>query len=189
MPKINPALSAAILQMPKDKKDKLLLRLIAKDALLIKQLHFDLLEDQSGVEERVDEVKAGIASVLKEAEKYRFTPGELMMTMRSLNARITEHVKVTKDQLSEVTLTIFLLHQAFEIHLSSLQKFSADRSHTFAEYVLRRTDFVLKKADKLHEDYHLEFADTLQKLLDFIHQFKPTAVLAKELGVPRHWGG
>ena len=122
MPKISPDLTAAIRRMSPDRKDKLLLRLIAKDKLLIAQLQFELLEDKSTVEERVETLKALITKELKAVENYYFTPGNLMMAMRSLNARITEHVKITKDKLSEVTLTIFLLEEIFFHEVKNWQK-------------------------------------------------------------------
>ncbi len=189
MPKINPDLVAAIRRMPPDRKDKLLLRLIAKDKILIAQLQFELLEAKSTVEERVDDVKEFISKELKAVESYYFTPGNLMMAMRSLNARITEHVKITKDKLSEVTLTIFLLNETFKLYYPRLQQFSVDRSDTLATYILRRTVFLLKKAEKLHADYHLEFSDDLQSLLNFIHHYKPTASEVKEYNIPQRWEG
>lgn len=187
MPKISPDLAAAIRRMPPDRKDKLLLRLVAKDKILIEQLNFELLEAQSTVEDRVEDLKKLITKELNEVEKYYFTPGNLMMTMRSLNARITEHVKITKDKLSEVMLTLFLLTRPFELYFNRLQQFPSYRSDTFAEYVLRRTQFVIKKAEKLHEDYYIEFREDLQKLLDFIYTYKPTAVQVKDTDIPRHW--
>lgn len=187
MAKLSPELSAAILRMPIEKRNKLLLRLIAKDQLLIKQLHFELLEDKSTVEDRTEELRNLIQKEIKDAELYYFTPGNLMMTMRALNARITEHAKVTKDKLSEVTLTLFLLTEAFHHYLPRLQKFSLHKSVTFSEYVIRRTTFVLKKAEKLHEDYYIEFQEELNNLLHFIYAYPPTSTLAKDAEIPNHW--
>jgi len=189
MPKISPDLAAAIRRMPPDRKDKLLLRLVAKDKILIEQLNFELLEAQSTVDERVDELKSFIIKELSAVEHYYFTPGNLMMAMRSLNARITEHVKITKDKLSEVTLTIFLLHESIRLYANKLHRLSQERSSTLADYLFRRTDFTLKKAQKLHEDYHIEFKEDLQNILDFLYQYKPTAARIKETTIPRHWEG
>jgi hypothetical protein len=189
MAKLSPELNAAIVRMPVARKDKLLLRLVAKDKLLVGQLIFELLEDKATVDDRVEELKTLIQQEIKTVEAYYFTPGNLLMTMRSLNARITEHVKVTKDKLSEVTLPLYLLAEAFRQYFPKLQKFSAQRALTFSEYVIRRMQFILKKAEKLHEDYHLEFQEELQTVLDFIHRFPSTATLAKEAALPRRWDG
>lgn len=188
MPKISPELTAAIRLLSPDRKDKLLLRLIAKDKMLIAQLHFELLEAKESVEDRVAALKQVIQQELEAVGKYYFTPGNLLMVMRFLNARITEHVKITKDKLSEVTLTLYLLAEAFRQYFPKLQKFSAHRSQTFSENAIRRAQFAVKKAEKLHEDYHLEFQEEMQSVLDFIYQFPPTVPLAKEAELPRRWG-
>lgn len=189
MPKISPDLAAAIRRMPPDRKDKLLLRLIAKDKILIEQLNYELIEGKSTVEERVDELKKFILKEVKAVENYYFTPGNLMMVMRSLNARITEHVKITKDKVGEVTLTIYLLLETFKLYYARLQHFPAERSSALAIYVLRRTVFLLKKTEKLHEDYFIEFSADLQSLLDFIYNYKPTALIVKEYDIPKQWEG
>jgi len=185
--KISPELAAAIRRMPADKKDKLLLRLIAKDKILVEQLIFELLENKETIEERSESVKLLIKKTLEEASNYHFTPGILMMNLRALNGRITEHVKITKDKLGEVTLTLYLLAEAFRLYLPKLQKISFHSPANFSEYVIRRLQFALKKAEKLHEDYHLEFKDELQNVLDFVHHFSSTARIAKEGEVPRRW--
>lgn len=185
MKKISPELAAAIRRMSIDQKDKILLRLIAKDRILIAQLHFELIEGKSTTEERAEDLKTLIKQALEEARNYHFTPGILMMNLRTLNARITEHVKITKDKLGEVTLTLYLLAETFRLFLPALQRQIMHSPANFSEYVIRRLQFALKKAEKLHEDYHLEFRDELQALLDFIYNYNPTARLAKEAQIPR----
>ena len=63
----------------------------------------------------------------------------------------------------------------------------ARRSDTLAPYVVKRTAALLKKAEKLHEDYFIEFRKDLNELLHYIWEFKPTAVFAQEEGLPRKW--
>jgi hypothetical protein len=185
MKKISPELAVAIRHMSVDKKDKLLLRLVAKDRILIAQLQFELIEGKSTTEERVEDLKTFIKNTLEEARNYHFTPGILMMNLRTLNARITEHVKITKDKLGEVTLTVYLLAEAFRLFLPFLQRHLMHSPVNFSEYIIRRLQLVLKKAEKLHEDYHLEFKDELQNVLDFVYNYNPTARLAKEAQIPR----
>lgn len=186
MKKISPELAVAIRHMSVDRKDKLLLRLAAKDKILIAQLEFELIEGKATVEERVAALKLSIKKTLEEARNYHFTPGILMMNLRSLNARITEHVKITKDKLGEVTLTLYLLAEAFRLFSPALQHTFWHNPANFSEYVVRRLQLILKKTEKLHEDYYIEFKDELQNLLDFIYSYNPTARLAKEAQIPRY---
>jgi hypothetical protein len=184
MPKLDEQLKAAILRMPGKEKDKLLLRLVTKDQKLIRRLVFELLEGSETREERAQELREQIDQKLpKTGDKY-LTPGLLLLELRFWNARITEHVQATKDKPGEVILTIFLLAEAFRRHMVMLRSFSERRNETFAPYVVRRTSMLLKKATALHEDYFMEFRNDLNELLQFIHQFRPTALLAQQAGLP-----
>ena len=55
--KLTKELQKAILELPDKEKDKFLLRLITKNDLLVEQLQFQLMEDESSVQLRRDDVK------------------------------------------------------------------------------------------------------------------------------------
>jgi len=57
MAKIEKELQQAIVAMPQKEKDKLLLRLIGKDDILIQQLTFTLVEESLTMESRRDDTK------------------------------------------------------------------------------------------------------------------------------------
>ena len=50
-------LKEAIIRLPQKEKDKLLIRLINKDQMLIKQLHFQLLENENDLWDRHRELE------------------------------------------------------------------------------------------------------------------------------------
>jgi len=190
MLKLDDKLKAAISRMPVAEKDKLLLRLVAKDEKLVKRLIFELLEGGSTRDERADALRASIAAGLTTASTYDYmTPGYLLLELRHWNARITEHVQATKDKPGEVTLTIFMLAEAFQLFHKMLRKYPPARSATLAPYIVKRTSTILKKAEKLHEDYYVEFRSDARELLEHIWGFPPTARLAEEHGLQRSWEG
>jgi hypothetical protein len=189
MRKIDDALKQAILGMKPADKDKLLLRLVGKDALLVKKLVYELLEDGNTSDSRMRELEAEIDRRLKAASGAGQTPGYLLMDFRSLNPLITEHVKVTKDKFGEVYLTLKMLRTGLEINQVHLQKFPIKRYDTLAPYVVRRVQQVLEKAGKLHEDYHIEFRRDLNALLSLVYEGYPAIRgYAEEAGLPRQWG-
>ena len=63
MPKVPKELEKAILSLPVKDKDKMLLKLVAKSELLIQQLNFQLLEDESDLKEKREEIKSTILRV------------------------------------------------------------------------------------------------------------------------------
>jgi hypothetical protein len=182
MPKIPKELEQAIVSLPAKEKDKLLLKLIAKNELLIGQLHYQLLEDESDLKHKREEIKS---TILRVSKMYHDTPGWMMMDMRDLNGRITTHVKITKDKYGEVELTLCLLNSFFDNQLPHLQTYSG-KTETISLYIAKRTEFILNKLPKLHEDYYVEFDADINKLLNRVHAFCP-AYYARQLNLPKTW--
>ncbi len=187
MRKIDDQLKAAIARLPVAEKDKLLFRLVAKDEKLVRRLVFELLEGGATRDERAAEIREQITTNMPKKGNQHLTPGYLLLDLRHWNARITEHVQATKDKSGEVSLAVFMLAEAFRRHWDMLNRMPARRSDTLAPYVVKRTAALLKKAEKLHEDYFIEFRKDLNELLHYIWEFKPTAVFAQEEGLPRKW--
>ena len=81
-----------------DQKDKFLLKLFRKDPMIVEKLAFEFFEDKSDLERRRNDIKNAILEYIAPQYIPWDTLGEVMMAMRSLNGRITEHVKITKDK-------------------------------------------------------------------------------------------
>ncbi len=189
MAKLDEQLKGAILKMPAKEKDKLLLRLVAKDDKLLRRLTFELLEGGETRDDRATELRELMQQNLRELPAKDMTPGYLLMYFRHWNARIVEHVQATKDKPGEVILTVFMLAEAFRTLSTMLRRFPDRRSDTLAPYVVRRTKTLLGKAEKLHEDYFVEFRRDLNEVLAFLWDFRPTAQLAKGEELPKRWEG
>jgi hypothetical protein len=182
MPKIPKELERTILDLPTKEKDKMLLKLIAKNELLIQQLDYQLLCDESDLKEKRKDLKENI---LRSSKGYHDTPGWTMMAMRDLNGSITHHVKVTKDKYGEVELTLLLLVSFFDNQKKHFEKYNS-KSDTLANYVAKRTEFLMKKLPKLDPDYYIEFEDDVQRLLNMLHTLC-SATYARELGIAKTW--
>ena len=185
--KISDDLKNALLRLPTKDKDKLLLRLIAKSDLLVKQLEFDLLEDKSTIDSRAAKIRVKIEQQLQNSTGAGQTPGYLLMDFRYINPAITEHVKVTKDKYGEVTLAIYLLSNGLRINKDILAKFPRNRFDTLAPYIIKRVQQILVKIPKLHEDYYFEIRRDLNELLDLIYQIPQISTYANEVDLPKKW--
>ena len=173
--------------LSESQKDKLLLKLFRKDPLLVEKLAYEFFEDKSDLNKRVADIKKNIDKYITKEYVHWDTPGELMMEMRSINASITEHVKVTKDKHGSVELTILLLNTAFKRFWTMLNE-KKQRSETFSKYVVARTINVLKLLEKMHPDNDLDFRDDLNQLLSYLYDYSPTSYLAKEAKLPpQYW--
>ena len=183
MAKIAKELKEAICQMPQKEKDKILLRLIAKDHMLIARLEHDLFGDENETKALAEEIKEDIDEMIK---FNHGTPGWLMMAMRTENGAITRHVKITKDKKGEIELTLYLLSQTFKKQEKFLAKY-AYRADKFGGYVCKRMDFVLKKIIKLHSDLQFDYKDEVEFILNFLHTSKATQGDAVLQNIPVDW--
>ncbi|MFN8355587.1 MAG: hypothetical protein U0Y10_14110 [Spirosomataceae bacterium] len=175
-------LKEAILSMPSSEKDKLLLRLIGKHNDLQQQLEFQLLEFGETMELRR---RAVMKSIDKMYQYDEGTAGWLLMAIRTENAEITTHVKITKDKYGEIELTLYLLNQLFEKWLVYIEKYSS-KNDTLAQYVAKRTEFIVKKLEKLHPDLQFDFVRDVNRLLERVHQYA-SQYYARELKLPKEW--
>jgi hypothetical protein len=177
-------LKAAITALPVKEKDKLLLRLIAKDKILTEHLHFKLLEDESDLEARrltlLEEIDAAIQNL--NANK-KLNAKDTLAVMRALNGKINLHFKVTKDSTSELELRLHLLNDLpvniKDAVYSPLQAYN----EKLITYFVRAAVSAYKKYLKMHEDLQFDFSDTFTNVLNKIHQGK-MAYVGKLLNLP-----
>lgn len=183
MAKIAKELKEAICQMPQKEKDKILLRLIAKDQMLIARLEHELFGDENETKSLAEEIKEDIDRM---TSFNHGTPGWLMMAMRSENGAITRHVKITKDKIGEIELTLYLLSQTFKKQEKFLKEY-AYRADKFGGYVCKRMDFALKKLIKLHPDLQFDYKNEVEFILNFLHTSPATKDDAFSENIPKDW--
>jgi len=177
-------LKAAITAIPPKEKDKLLLRLIAKDKVLTEHLHFKLLEGPADLEERrqllTEEIDEAV-SVLNKMKKS--TSKDALVVFRKLNGRVNHHFKVTKDPDTEVDLRLHLLKLLPLGYNEGVFSPLAKYNERLKNYYLRTTLALYKKYQKLHEDIQYDFKDDFNVLLEKLKQHELLRA-AKEIGLP-----
>ena len=184
-----PELKKAILGLPQQEKDKLLVRLVGKDQMLMKQLHFQLLEDESDLEERVAGVQQQLTQLIHQMkhsipnENQRGYADELMKALKYGSGIINEHFSVTKDKMSELQFRLFLVSQGFAHFDQLFEPHLYGRNDRLLKYQAGRLKYILGKYEKLHEDLQFEFREELNEALAFAHRsgMKPEMAM---LGLP-----
>ena len=96
-------LKEAVLNLPAKEKDKLLVRLINKDKMLLKQLHYELLEDEADLEDRIFDLKNALESLfdvnsnkVKNLPMYSNYKG-LNSSLRKASGMINEAMPLTMN--------------------------------------------------------------------------------------------
>lgn len=168
----DPELKKAVLNLPLKDKDKLLLRLISKDKMLIKQLHFQLLEGESDLEERIEHLRKNLQQLFDLGESQVFnTPSlsnfiGLSKLIKQASGMVNEHEKITKHKLSEVEFRIYILERAIINYPNLLSSSYQSAAHKLQKYLAGRIKHAVSKYEKIHEDYQFDFRDNFQKVLD-----------------------
>ncbi|SFS96962.1 hypothetical protein [Sphingobacterium wenxiniae] len=171
-----PDLKEAVLNLSQKEKDKLLVRLVGKDKMLMKQLHFQLLEDQIDLEDRIEKLKERLQDLfaegrhsIKNLPMYSHYKG-LQMLLRQASGIINEHEKITKDKFSEVECRIYILKEAFQRFPRLFEPTAIHPGLKLAEYVKARLRITTNKFDKLHEDLQFDLQESMQQVLDFAQE-------------------
>jgi hypothetical protein len=163
-----------------EQKDKLLLKLFRKDPMLVEKLAFEFFQTDDDLPKRRRDIEHKIDAYLSEKYIHWDTPGELMMEMRSINGRITEHVKITKDKFGEVFLTALMLNTAFG-RFGDMLNNKIGRADTFAEYVVKKAENMLKIYEKLPFEQRNELHIIVNKALHYVHQYPKSGRIANEI--------
>lgn len=182
MPALSPALRKALLQLPQKEKDQLLTRLVAQDAVLTEQLAYRLLEGPDALEARRAALRQQVDDPVR---GFHQTPNDLLVILRQLQARLAYHGRITEDAFGEVELSLRLLANVFQ-HQPELVNRLHGPTQPLLQHLIRRTQEALKQAEKLHPDYHIELADSVNAVLTGLFS-SGAAPLAREAGLPREW--
>lgn len=167
--------------MPTKEKDKLLLRLVAKDSTLVDRLHFELIEEGTTLEERRDEIRSRID---RTAARRHDTPGWLMMDMRDLSGAISYHVKITKDKSAALDLNLYLLLTIMEAQQDLLKTYSS-RADTCALYLAKKANTVLTAFNRLQDDYRFDYLSDINRMLEWIYALC-SKMYARQIGLPQN---
>lgn len=176
-------LEQAIIALPAKEKNKILIRLINKDKVLVEKLHFQLLEHpefdlqlrQDAVLEEIENIK-GYSSIKSK---------DLLTLQRSYFAQIAHHKKITADKIGEVRLGIKLILRCINLYAAVFNKPDLKYNHNLNEYNIKKVLLLIKNLKAIHEDYQIEFSDDINTILDFFYS-GIHANLAKFLSLPRN---
>ncbi|AKQ47840.1 hypothetical protein TH63_19185 [Rufibacter radiotolerans] len=182
MPALDKELKKALLSLPPARKDKLLLQLLLPNQLLQEQLRFELLEGPEALEFRRDELRGRVRA---SAKGFYYNASELLVSLRQLCPLFSAHAKVTQDVYGEISLLLLLVKEVLQ-HQKEMVQVLSGANEALSLFLAKRTEEVVQKLQKLHEDLHVEFADEVNEVLPRLHA-SSAGYAARKLGVPVRW--
>lgn len=149
-------------------KDRLIYRLLPKDPKLIDQLIYQLVEEETTLELRRDDLREYIDNIIAKYPDRYYSSLYLRVELRDISGRITYHKTITKDKLGEVEFNLQMLNGILEKNKTKLKSETNYMADKFNDYVIKRAAKIVKLIASLHEDYRLEFGEEMSQLADHI---------------------
>ncbi|HTM99553.1 MAG TPA: hypothetical protein VL088_12445 [Pedobacter sp.] len=177
-------LKTEILALPPKEKDKLLLRLVAKDKVLTERLHFLLLEDEVNLKERVNRLKEEIELAVQDLIKLKsLSSKDVLLSIRKLLKLINHFFKVTKADFEDVELRIYLFNHMPTKGKTRSYLLAKNYDQLLAVFFVKSILTTLKKFDKLHEDLQFDLKEGVNTLLS--KTYNSVSDIAVDLGLPK----
>ena len=176
----------AVCSLPEKEKDKLLLRLLKKDASLVKQLYFQLIDDKD-IDQRRADLEVIVHRKVADATNRFYSPGYLLLDMRFLSSEITAHVKTTKDKFGEISLNLQMLVSVLEGNNKKIEAVPYGKAYTCCMYVIARTFRILLLLKRIHQDYYVELEADFIKLGNLIGENSHLMKTAINNGLDVNW--
>lgn len=173
-----PNLKLSILDLSTKDKDKLLLRLIAKDDVLVEQLHFQLLENEIDLNERIKSVFLKIDQLFDEAsnvinpKNINIGQRQLLLLQKSQSGLINFHSQITKDKVSEFELRIYLLKESFKrFDFLFDDRMYDSNAEKLLKYQQGRLKLITKLFEQFHEDLQYEYNEDFIYVTTFLKAY------------------
>jgi len=170
-----PELKIAILDLPSKEKDKLLLRLVNKDETLVEHLHFQLLEDEKELVNRVKLIYEKIDLQYKKSHhlinqiNISRSHRQLLLTLKTLSGIVNYHVQITKDKVSEFELRKYILQESFTRYSYLFNKYTTgDNAEKLYKYQLGRLKLISSLFEKFHEDLKYDYETDIVQINNFL---------------------
>ncbi|SKB87289.1 hypothetical protein SAMN05660841_02793 [Sphingobacterium nematocida] len=170
----DPELKSAVLNLSQKEKDKLLVRLIGKDKMLLKQLHYQLLENEYDLENRIEVLKRKLEKLFLDTNSKLSNEGifsnykTLNTILRQASGTINEHEKVTKDKFSAVESRLYILTEPYRLYPKLYEKSHLQAAEKLQKYIITRIKVTLNNVSGLHEDLQFD----LQEAVNTVEQIK-----------------
>lgn len=184
--KIETEFKEAILAMPEKEKDKLLLRLIRKDLVLMNQLYFQLLETRS-VEAFRTELEEKFQRMVANAKNRFYSSDIYLQEVKEMSGMINELVSTSKDKYSEPYLNLKMLILSLSNFKDELSRETPNRAYAFNIYLIARSFKILTQIKAMHEDLQYDFKEDVETLGELMSSYPNIMKLCIFNGLDVNW--
>jgi hypothetical protein len=166
MAKPSATISSQIKNLSRQQLEKLILKAAANDKSFHDYLLVNFFDKEFGEQDLFEQAKADIDLLIKKSYKGYAQEEKLGNMLTGCSKRITEFGKICKQKNMEADLIMYVLAIPF-----SLQNSLFGTCFTNYDY---RVGLLVKKmigllGNKLHEDFKMEYKNTINSYLNILH--------------------
>lgn len=169
MPKITTEFKKQVSTLSRQDLEKVILKFAGRDKFLWGYLKVHYLNPEFGAQELFEETQEGLLLLFEKPFRGKT---EAIRRARAITAclkYIDEFSKIVKQPHLDAQLIIQVLDHEF-----SLPSKLGSRYQTYDNRVARTVKKLIELIrNKVHEDYHIEYADTIEHYLDQLHNQIP----------------
>ncbi len=176
----------ALQLLSETEKDKLILRLLKRDPKLAGKLYFELVDTES-VQDKREQLRSQIIRQMQLVSKEYYSPGYLLMDVRDISSKITEHVTITKDKIGEISLNCLMLRTLLDLNNERIMADRYGNAYKLCIYIVARIYKILMLIQKQHEDLHLEFEEDIRAIGIMVGQNRHLMGTAIKNGLDVNW--
>ena len=146
-----------------------------------------MIEFGETTEERRNMISNKIEDEVNGVAGSYLNQGIVLMRLRDYSGQITRHLKVTKDKIGEIELTLQLFNSYLDRAQGKLIRKSYYDLVTLGTYVVKRAEKLKKLIAAQHEDYYLEFKRDYLHLIEIINEVTAFGQVAIYIGADLTW--
>ena len=166
MPRLSKEFKHAIQEIPIDELQKIVLQVASKNPEVFDMLNLKYVSGNEAEDELFEETRKKIANEICFLGGRGKIQKNIAKAITNAIGYINYFSKVTKNKVREAELLLYMLNETFENYGDELGTCWTVFDSKLAITTNRLYNLVTKK---LHEDYQIEFAEPMNRLLTLLH--------------------
>lgn len=167
MPRLDRETKEQIRQLAHEDLQDIVVKLAAKEKWAYDFIFVNYLDKELGEKDLFEETKADLESIFWKRYKGFSEQLQLANMLGACIKRINEFTKISKNSSLEAELLLFILEIPFSLPTHMLGTCFTQYDTKVAMIVKRLINVVTKK---LHEDYRIEYRETINNYLQILHR-------------------
>lgn len=167
MPRLDKETIERIKKLEHNELQDIVLKLASKEKIVYDYVFANYLDKEFGEKELFETTKADLEIIFRKRHKGYSEELQKTNMLGACVKRVNEFTKISKNKIFEADLLLYILEIPFSLSPNMFGTCFSQYDTKVAMIVKRLMNLVTKK---LHEDYRVEYEDTLNDYLQKLHR-------------------